>query len=142
MKIPGLSESLIGNRADQGSVERGKDYYEDGAVKSLKRRSDTEVEAFVQGTDIAPYQVHIKHDDDGITDAECTCPYVKGSWCRHIVAALYAVIESEGALSRPAEEILETFDRAELVRLMQRILDDHPEVASMLQDAHQEKQAG
>lgn len=142
MKIPGLSERLIEGQAEQSSVERGREYYADGAVKSLKRRSETEVEAFVQGTDVAPYQVHIRHDAFGITSAECTCPFVKGSWCRHIVATLYAVTESEGALSRPVEEMLGVFDPAELVRLIERMIDERPELAAMVEDAYRQKQRG
>lgn len=140
MKIPGLSRDVIAERAEEGSIKRGREYFESGAVKSLKLRSDSEVESFVQGTDVAPYRVEIRFDDEGVRDAECSCPYVTGSWCRHIVAALYAVIESEGALARPVEKMLEQFDRMELIRLVERMIAEYPEASSTLEAAYRQKQ--
>ena len=133
MRIPGLSDETIVRQADQSSVERGRDYFASGAVKSLKRTSDTEVEAYVQGSDVAPYHVEIRHDDRQITAATCTCPYVGGSWCRHIVATLVAVVKSEGMLARPIEEMLRDLDRGELVRLIESLIDLHPEIASVIE---------
>lgn len=140
MKIPGLSERVIAEHAEKGSIDRGREYFRDGAVKSLKRMSDSEVEAFVQGTDIAPYQVDVRHDANGIKEAVCSCPYVTGSWCRHIVAALYAIMESEGSLSRPMEEMLGDFDRSELGRLVERIVAEHPEASSTVEAFYRQKQ--
>ncbi len=142
MKIPGLSERLIEERAERGSILRGKEYYYDGAVKALKRRSDTVVEAFVQGTDVVPYRVDIRQDANGITSAECTCPYVTGSWCRHIVAALYAVVGGDVARARPLSELLEAFDREELIRLVERIAAEHPSAVPTVEEAHRQKQTG
>lgn len=142
MKVPGLSEAAIAAQAERGSVERGREYYDVGAVKTLKRRSDTEVEAFVQGTAIAPYRVEIRHDANGITAADCTCPYVTGSWCRHIVAALYAVMNSEGGLSRPVGDLLDEFNREELLHVLERIITAHPGAASTVEEAYRQKQSG
>lgn len=139
MRIPGLSEETIVRHADQSSVERGRDYYASSAVKSLKRTSDTEVEAYVQGSDVAPYHVEIKHNDREIISAKCTCPYVGGSWCRHIVATLIAVVKSEGMLSRPIEEMLRDLDRSELVRLVESLIDLYPQIASVIEDRYRQR---
>ena len=134
MRIPGLSEETIVRHAEQMSVERGREYFHSGAVKSIKRTSDTEVEAYVQGSDVAPYHVEIRHNDREITAATCTCPYVGGAWCRHIVAALIAVVKSEGMLSRPIGEMLQDLDRNELIRLVESLIDLYPQIASVVED--------
>lgn len=141
MRIPGLSEELIKRNAEEASVSRGREYLESGAVKSLKRTSGTDVEAYVQGSDIAPYHVTIRHDDDGITSAKCTCPYVGGAWCRHIVATLLAVIESEGKLSQPLDELLQDLDREDLVRLLESLVDLYPEIAKAIEDEHERRRS-
>lgn len=139
MRIPGLSEETIERNTEEDSLIRGKSYVEAGAVKSLKRTSATEVEAYVQGSDIAPYHVTIRHDDQGITSAKCTCPYVGGSWCRHIVAALVVSMESKGALSRPLDEMLRDLDREDLVRLIESLLDLYPEIAGVIEEEHERR---
>lgn len=139
MKIPGLSIETIEQNAEDTSIDRGREYLERGAIKSLKRTSGDEVEAYVQGSDIAPYHVQIQHDQNGITSATCTCPYVGGSWCRHIVATLLAVTESEGVLSQPVDELLRDLDREELVRLIESLIDLYPEIASVIENEHERR---
>lgn len=139
MRIPGLSNATIEQNTDEASIVRGKSYVESGAVKSLKRTSGTEVEAYVQGSDIAPYHVTIRHDEEGITSAKCTCPYVGGTWCRHIVAALIASMESKGALSRPLDEMLRDLDREDLVRLIESLLDLYPDIAGVIEEEHERR---
>jgi uncharacterized Zn finger protein len=89
MTIPGLSEDLIRQNATAESFRRGQDYHRRQAVISLERDNDA-LEAQVQGSDREPYQVRITFDQKGITDAECSCPYDWGGWCKHIVATLLA----------------------------------------------------
>lgn len=134
MKIPGLSEETIAQNAEADSTVRAREYLDAGALKSLKRTSGTEVEAYVQGSDVAPYHVTIRHDDEGITSASCTCPYVGGSWCRHIVATLLAVLESRGVLSAPLHEMLRDMEREEIIRLLESLIDLYPEVAGAIEE--------
>lgn len=136
MRIPGLTSNTIEANAEGGSISRGKKYLEDGAVRALRRVGDGHVEAYVQGGDVAPYLVSIRHDDQGIVSAECSCPYVEGSWCRHIVASLYAVLESSGRPDRTLNEILDDFDRVELIHLIERLAEVYPGMVDIIQDAH------
>jgi uncharacterized Zn finger protein len=97
MAIPGLSAGLIRQKATAESFRRGQDYHRRHAVISLERDDDV-LEAQVQGSGREPYQVRITFDEKGITDAECSCPYDWGGWCKHIVAALLACLpQSRGA---------------------------------------------
>ena len=75
-------------------LERGYQYYKDGAVLLLEQ-SDAIIEAEVVGTDL--YDVAIYLGLDGTVDSmTCTCPYAEdGNYCKHMAAVLYAV-EADG----------------------------------------------
>ena len=133
MRIPGLSHDTIATKAESGSADRGREYFESGAVKSVRRTAEDEIEAYVQGSDIAPYHVQIKHDAEGIVSAECTCPYVGGSWCRHIVATLLAVLESSGTEGRSLNEMLDDFDRVELIHLVEKLAEAYPGLSDTIE---------
>lgn len=136
MRIPGLSFETIESNADAGSIEKGKKYFESDAVKSLRRTADDEIESYVQGGGIVPYHVRIKHSEDGIAEAECTCPYVEGTWCRHIVATLLAVLAGVGEADRSVSQMLDEFDRVELIHMMERLVDANPSIFDMIQDEY------
>lgn len=68
-------------------IQRGKQYYRDGAVESMVLRGDV-LMGEVQGSEIAPYLVSCTLTDTGITQTVCTCPY--GAWCKHVVALCLA----------------------------------------------------
>ena len=133
MKIAGLTLETIESNADSGSIQRGREYLDNDAVKSLRRRSEDEIEAYVQGSDIAPYHVQIKHGPRGVTFAECSCPYVGGTWCRHIVATLLFVLEGGGREDRPLSAMLDEFDRVELIHILEELANTHPDVAAFIE---------
>ncbi len=142
MKIPGLSQEIIEANAETGSVSRGREYFESGAVKSLRRRTDDEIEAYVQGSDIAPYRVDIKHDDKGIVSAECSCPYVGGAWCRHIAAVLFTLLESDTGEAVSLGQMLDEFDRVELIHLIERLAETYSGLVDQVEDAYRHKTGG
>lgn len=140
MRIPGLTSDTIELNAEAGSISRGKQYVESGAVRSLRRVADDHVEAYVQGSGIAPYLVDIRHNNEGIVSADCTCPYVEGSWCRHIVATLYAVLVSGNRAERSLNEMLDDFERVELIHLIERLAEVYPGIVDMIEDAHRHQE--
>ncbi len=87
MIIPHLNVSLIQAHANQQSFERGKDYYQDGAVSRIVKRGDV-VYADVAGSEMEDYQIGIELNPQGIRSADCSCPYSYDGWCKHIVATL------------------------------------------------------
>lgn len=141
MKIPGLSQEIIEANADPGSISRGREYFESGAVKSIRRKTDDEIEAYVQGSDIAPYHVELKHDNEGIVSAECSCPYVGGAWCRHIAAVLFTLLEADTLETVSLGQMLDEFDRVELVHIIERIAETCSGVVDQVEDAYRHKTA-
>ena len=68
-------------------LERGYDYFCDGAVLDLKKAGDT-LTATVKGT--IDYFVRISFDGELITDMSCSCPYAEdGNYCKHMAAVLF-----------------------------------------------------
>ncbi len=68
-------------------ASRGKTYYKDSRIKSVKKSEKEHYIATVKGS-YRNYNVDIEIKGDGsITSAECTCPYEYG-YCKHIYAVL------------------------------------------------------
>lgn len=101
-------------------LERGRNYYEEGAVVSLDR-TDTGYHAEVEGTE--DYEVSIEIQDDEITDMYCSCPYAdSGNYCKHMAAVLY---EIEGGPGDPFEELAEW--KNERLQAVQDLIERIPE---------------
>ena len=71
-------------------LERGKLYFESGAVLSIDKTEDG-YKAVVKGSE--DYNVSIDVDECGeFIDADCDCPYSEaGNYCKHEAAVLYAI---------------------------------------------------
>ena len=68
-------------------LERGYDYYCDGAVENIEIGRD-DIRADVVGTE--DYEVEISLNDGKVTDMYCSCPYAAGGDnCKHMAAVLY-----------------------------------------------------
>lgn len=68
-------------------LERGYDYYCDGAVENIEIGRD-DIRADVVGTE--DYEVEISLNDGKVTDMYYSCPYAAGgNNCKHMAAVLY-----------------------------------------------------
>lgn len=68
-------------------LERGYDYYCDGAVENIEIGRD-DLRADVVGTE--DYEVEISLNDGEVTDMYCSCPFAAGgNNCKHMAAVLY-----------------------------------------------------
>lgn len=68
-------------------LERGYDYYCDGAVENIEIGRD-DIRADVVGTE--DYEVEISLNDGKVTDMYCSCHYAAGgNNCKHMAAVLY-----------------------------------------------------
>lgn len=80
-------------------LKRGLSYFKNGAVTCFTVISDEEYEAVVAGTE--NYTVHLKINDDTITEHHCDCPYDLGPVCKHLVAAIFYLKQDELNLNVP-----------------------------------------
>src|SRR5207248_5955650 len=70
MALPNITEATIRQYAAPESLQRGREYQRQGAVLSLVRRGDA-LEAEVEGSEPAPYQVCVAFDAGGVAGADC-----------------------------------------------------------------------
>lgn len=86
---------------DKKILQRGRDYYCNGAVLSLEQISDNEYTAEVDGSMI--YDVFIEIDGNGdVTDIRCDCPYDMGEYCKHEAAVLFALRDRTKTNNKPS----------------------------------------
>lgn len=143
---PKLTEAAIQSLTTPQSFERGMDYYRAAAVCELQQRGDTLL-AEVEGNSYEPYQIIIELDMGGVVEAECTCPYDWGGYCKHIVAALLSYAdESNEITQRPTvDALLADLDRDRLLNLLTNLLNNHSElidwVEGQLNAYHQQAKA-
>lgn len=84
---------------DNTILQRGKNYYHDGAVLSIEKISENEYTAEVDGSEI--YEVTVEMDDNGnIYDISCDCPYDMGEYCKHEAAVLYTLRDRIVSMSK------------------------------------------
>ena len=76
-----------------GTLEKGLDHYESGAVSDLKT-TECGYEAVVLGS--REYHVEIELNDGEISGMYCDCPYADdGSFCKHMAAVLFEIEDQE-----------------------------------------------
>lgn len=123
MHVPELTEAFIREHTTPGSYERGREYYENGVVQHLEY-SAREINARVKGSYYVPYAVHVSFDAQGITEVECTCPFHEGSWCKHIAATLFAILneDADAPSHETVETRLEALSREQLIALIERLI--------------------
>ncbi|MCL4301695.1 MAG: SWIM zinc finger family protein [Anaerolineae bacterium] len=122
-----ITEAQIRSLASAESFSRGRDYYESGAVVDLQQRGDTLL-AQVEGSSYEPYEVTIELENGELVDAECTCPYDWGGFCKHIVAVLFSYMRQPDRVTRrpPVAELLADLGQDELWELLTQLLSEQP----------------
>ncbi len=136
MTLPAFDTTQLPDYATAASIQRGRDYLQEGAVGALVQRGD-ELEADVQGSALQPYRVWIEFDTEGVANTACTCPYDYEGWCKHIVAVLLAYAQDPGQVEirSPLVEKLATLDQAQLQALLLELADRIPRMNDMIEAA-------
>ena len=89
-------------------LERGYDYYLEGAVDKLKRDGD-EITARVTGT--LDYKVEIELSDNRIIAMSCNCPYAEDDrYCKHMAAVLYEAFEVEDDEDEDIDDVSDDYN--------------------------------
>lgn len=129
-----ITEAQIRTLASAESFSRGRDYYESGAVVDLQQRGDTLL-AQVEGSSYEPYEVTVELENGELVDAECTCPYDWGGFCKHIVAVLLSYLrQPDRVTQRPAvDELLADLGQDELRELLTQLLSEQPRLVNWVE---------
>ena len=134
MSKPSLTEATIRNLTTAQSFSRGQAYLRGGAVLEIKQRDDLLL-AEVEGSEYEPYQVRVRLDAGGIVDADCTCPYDWGGYCKHIVAVLLAFVQQPDRVTErtPVVSLLSGLDHEALANLLTDLLATRPHLADWVE---------
>jgi len=134
--FPSLSEETVRQRATAASWQRGVDYFETGAVSDVVWREGT-LTAQVEGSQIEPYHVRVRFDEQGnVREAFCSCPYEGGGDCKHVIATLLVLIRRpEKVTARPAiRTLLEGQSREQLLALVLSLVEQSPDTLQAIED--------
>jgi len=129
--LDSINEIDIKKIADSIIHARGKEYYNDGLVRSLETDGN-KILAEVEGNSIYDVEISI---EKGELECICSCPY-DGEICKHVVAVLYQWINRNNenktnlkiAKSLGYKEYLEALSKEELIYLLLELSKDYKEV--------------
>jgi len=131
--IPSLSEHDIRTVVSEQNFHDGMTYFRKGAISSPVKQGMT-LKAYCQGSQPTDYRVKVMFDTKGITEARCSCSasgrMVKGYYCKHIAALLWAWHEQPEQFGELAdvETTLERSSKSELITLIKQILQQQPDL--------------
>lgn len=136
MKPPTVTESIIRAGANAQSFQRGREYYEAGAISNAARQGSV-LTGDCEGTSAPYYRVSVELDEAGIRSAQCACPYEYEGYCKHIVALLlaYAHHPRQFVVRKEAADLLADLSREELAALLTALLKRQPELYDWIEGA-------
>jgi uncharacterized Zn finger protein len=129
-----LKEEDVERLATEQSFDKGWDYYRSGAIIEPIRQGNT-IRAYCEGSQYEPYRVSATMGDKGIIETDCSCPYDWGGICKHIVALLLMWIHEPEAFEviQPVEKLLTEYTKEDLLELIQKMLEQEPELVRLIE---------
>lgn len=126
---------------DDVILKRGKRYFEDGHVGNVEEIGEGKFIVEVIGNDF--YKVNITLDKNrSIIHSFCDCPYDLGDYCKHEVAAYFALRETDQNPATPKKKqdnlnnILSSLKKEELINIILDICEENPEIKKQLLYSH------
>ncbi len=109
-------------------LQRGRAYYEDGAVLYVDKTPEG-YSGVVFGSD--DYEVNLQVEDGQLLDMTCTCPYAeRGEYCKHMAAVLYQITLGEPDLKTSSEpeptaaELVEALSEEQLRQFLRQLAEE------------------
>jgi uncharacterized Zn finger protein len=131
---PNLSVTDIQAWVGSRSFSRGQSYFRQGAIFEPRRQGMT-LKARCLGSSAPSYWVEVTLDDEGIVEAECSCPVGAGGHCKHVAALLLTWLDDPQAFHESAnlETDLEQRSKPELIALIRQMLKRYPDLEYLLE---------
>ncbi|CDH46272.1 SWIM zinc finger family protein [Candidatus Contendibacter odensensis] len=136
MSSPTFDTTLLHEYASNQSIQRGREYFQEGAVGALVLRGH-QLQADVAGSQPRPYRVEIEFNAEDVAEACCSCPYNYGGWCKHIIAVLltYAEQPDQVEVRSPLIQRLAALERAQLQSLVLELVERVPRLVDLVETA-------
>jgi len=131
---PDLTMEDIQAWVGQASYRKGDSYFHQGAIIE-PRQQGMMLKAHCLGSSAPSYRVQATLDEEGIAEANCSCPVGAGSQCKHIAALLLTWLNNPEAFEENAdlETSLEQRSKPELIVLIRQMLQRYPELEYLLE---------
>jgi len=122
---------------DETIFQRGKEYYESGAVQNIELLDENTTTGTVIGNE--KYKVSVSIDSDGELSCECSCPCDFN--CKHAAALLLKWLEQKDSVKnnetqlplRPLlKETLNNWSREELIAIISLLIEKKPELRTLI----------
>ena len=131
---PAVSEETISGWVGLRNLQQGRKYVENGSVFDL-RLQGADLKARCQGSMPQPYRLRVAVGDEGIEDADCSCPVGSGGRCKHVGALLLTWLDQPDAFRAVPDLDADLGQRSkgELAVLIKQMLQLHPDLESLLE---------
>lgn len=131
--IPRIKKSDITRWTDETRFQRGLKYYEQGAIYDQRRQGMT-LKSKCSGTQAPFYRQEVLFNSRGIESAECSCPVGAGGHCKHAVALLLTWLNDPDSFKEveAVDAILEKRSKPELIALVRQMIEQEPDLESLL----------
>ncbi len=135
-----LTEQLIRSRASDQSYQKGREYYQSGAIYNPAWQSapgSVVLTASCEGSSAPSYRLRIELDEGGVRSASCTCPYDWGGDCKHIVALLLMYLHKSKEFSeqKSVSDLLAGLEKDALVAVIHHLVSQNPDAYEDLEIA-------
>jgi uncharacterized Zn finger protein len=129
-----ITEGALRSHSSPESFSRGQKLFKAGAVFDAYRRGNL-IGGNCEGKSEPFYRLRIRISDGGIREASCSCPYNYGGYCKHIIALALAHIRTPDIflVQKDVEELLESLNKKELVKLIAGLTDTDPDAYTWLE---------
>ncbi len=133
--LPVFTETDLARWIDARSLARGRAYFQSGAIEQPTHSAAADAHslaALCHGSRATPYRVQATFDEHGLAAHFCTCPF--DGRCKHLAALLFAWLDDPAAFTAQADLETRLAQRtpAELIELIQQMIDRQPELAWLL----------
>ena len=131
--IPHIKQSDVRNWTDEVYFQRGQNYYKQGAIYDQRKQGMT-LKSKCAGSQALFYRQEVLFSSRGIESAECSCPVGEGGYCKHTVALLLTWVHDPDSFqeTESLDVVLEKRSRAELIALIKEMLEQEPDLESLL----------
>jgi hypothetical protein len=124
---------------DDVILERGKNYFQHGQVEKISQRGQNQYIVEVEGSENYTVEISLNETEE-IVNTYCDCPYDLGPYCKHQVAAFYALRDHlDGKKSVPTAEkkadittIISNLQKEELIHIILTFSEEYPEIEKKL----------
>ena len=128
-----LSLTDIKNWVDSASFSRGQTYYHQGMIID-PRRQGKKLKAHCLGSSAPSYRIEVTLSNQGITEADCSCPVGIGGHCKHVAALLLTWLNMPEVFEEciDADTSLEQRNKDELIAIIRQMLHRYPDLEYLL----------